>query len=328
MKSTNVVVTGANGFVGQHLCRTLAAEGHRVTGFVRSGAEVSYLKTIRNLNLVVVDDYDDTAQYAGSLRGVDTVVHLAARVHVLHDTATNPLEEFRRVNVVATKRLATVAAAAGVRRCVYVSSIKVNGETTNGHPFEPDDPPRFNDPYGQSKWEAEEALREIAASSGMEWAVVRPPLIYGPGVRGNFLALMNITKRGLPLPFGAIGNRRSLVSVFNCVDLLKTMLNHPRAAGKRFLVKDAEDISTSDLIRQIADGIKRRVYLVPVPTQILMAMGRLVSREELMTRLCSSLVVSTEKTTNELGWIAPMSLAAGITRTCEWFSVAASGRAL
>ena len=281
MKSTHVVVTGANGFVGQHLCRTLAVEGYRVTGFVRSGAEVPYLRTIRNLDLVAVDDYDDTAQYAGSLRDVDTVVHLAARVHVLHDTAINPLEEFRRVNVIATKKLAAMAAAAGVRRCVYVSSIKVNGETTNDHPFEPDDPPQFNDAYGQSKWEAEEALQEIAASSGMEWVIVRPPLIYGPGVRGNFLKLMNITKRGLPLPFGAIGNRRSLVSVFNCVDLLKTMLNHPRAAGKRFLVKDAEDVSTSDLIRYIADGMKRRIYLVPVPAKFLMTMGRLANREDL-----------------------------------------------
>jgi UDP-glucose 4-epimerase len=288
---------------------------------------VSYLKTIRNLDLVAVDDYNDTAKYADSLCGVDKVVHLAARVHVLHDVATNPLEEFRRVNVLTTRRLATVAAAAGVRRCVYVSSIKVNGETTNSHPFEPDDPPQFNDPYGQSKWEAEEALREIATSSGMEWAVVRPPLIYGPGVRGNFLALMNITKKGIPIPLGAIVNRRSLVSVFNCVDLLKTMLNHPRAAGNRFLVKDAEDVSTSDLIRHIAEGMKRRVYLVPVPARLLIAMGRLVSREELMTRLCSNLVVSTEKTKNELEWTAPMSLATGIARTCDWFSVTASGRA-
>lgn len=328
MINTHVLVTGANGFVGRHLCQALAEEGHKITGFVRSDANVSHLNAIPNLTLVAVDNYDNTAEYEKSMRGVDVVVHLAARVHVLHDTAADSLAEFRRVNVANTKMVATTAAAAGVRRCIYVSSIKVNGETTGGRSFEPDDQPGFSDPYGQSKWEAEEVLREISISSGMEWSIVRPPLIYGPGVRGNFLSLMYLLRRGLPLPLGAVKNRRSLVSIFNFVDLLKTMLAHPHAAGQRFLVKDNEDVSTSDLIRHIGEGMNCRVRLVPVPTNLLVATGRLIRCEELMTRLCSSLVVSAEKTRRELDWIAPMSLATGILRTCEWFAVTTSEETL
>lgn len=328
MKKPHVLVTGANGFVGQHLCRALSEEGYHVTGFARSGADVSRLQAMPTVKLVAVDNYNDTAQYERWLHGVDVVVHLAARVHVMHDTSHDPLAEFRKINVENTKMLTTVAAMAGVRRCIYVSSIKVNGEITFDRSFEPDDQPGFSDPYGQSKWEAEEALREIAMSSGMEWTILRPPLIYGPGVRGNFLSLMQTLKRGLPLPFGLVNNRRSLVSVFNCVDLLKTMLEHPRAAGQRYLVKDAEDVSTSDLIRYLASGMGRRPRLLPVPTKALMSASRVFKREDQMLRLCSNLVVSTAKTKNELGWTAPVSLVAGINRTCEWFNIAASGRAI
>ena len=324
MKTDHILVTGANGFVGQHLCRALAEDGRKVTGFVRASANVSQLLHVPGLRLVTVVDYKDTALYEKDLRDVDVVVHLAARAHVMNDTEPDPLAEFRKVNVTNTKMLAMAAAAAGVRRYVYVSSIKVNGEMTDLRSFEADDQPGFVDPYGQSKWEAEEGLREIAVSFGMEWSIVRPPLIYGPGVRGNFRLLLNILRRGLPLPLGAVRNRRSFVSVYNLVDLLKTMLDHPHAAGQRFLVKDAEDVSTSELIRHIAVGMKCPARLVPVPMNLLVMAGRLLRREEVVTRLCSSLVVNTEKTRSELGWIAPMPLATGIGRTCEWFRAAAS----
>lgn len=322
------MITGANGFVGQHLCHVLSEESYRVTGFVRSGADLSRLKAMPTVKLVTVEDYNDAAQYERWLHGIDVVVHLAARVHVMHDTSRDPLAEFRKVNVANTRMLTTVAAKAGVRRCIYVSSIKVNGESTRERSFEPDDEPGFSDPYGQSKWEAEEALREIATGSGMEWTILRPPLIYGPGVRGNFLSLMQSLKKGLPLPFGSVNNRRSVVSVFNCVDLLRIMLEHPQAAGQRYLVKDAEDVSTSDLIRHLASGMGRRPRLLPVPTKVLMSASRVFSWEEQMSRLCSNLVVNTAKTKSELGWIAPVSLVAGINRTCEWFNIAASGGAI
>jgi UDP-glucose 4-epimerase len=302
----------------------LAEEGHVVTGLVRASANLSHLRTVSNLAVLTVDDYDNTASYKQCLRSTDVVVHLAARVHVLNDSAIDPLAAFRRVNVLNTKMLATAAAKAGVKRYIYVSSIKVNGESTNVRSFEADDSPGFSDSYGQSKWEAEEVLREIAGSSEMEWSIVRPPLIYGPNVRGNFLSLMHVVKKKLPIPLGAVNNRRSLVSVFNFADLLKTMIDHPRAAGQIFLVKDSDDISTPDLIRQIAGGMKCHARLVSVPQNCLLIMGRLFRREELMTRLCSNLVVSAEKTKVELGWVPPMSLTAGIGLTCKWFNNAAS----
>jgi nucleoside-diphosphate-sugar epimerase len=324
MKNTRILVTGANGFVGRHLCRTLAAEGHTMTGFVRPGGDVSGMEAIRSLTLVTQVNYGDVGSYARLLGDIDVVVHLAARVHILNDTAPWPLAECRKVNVDITRSLATAAAAAGVRRFVYVSSIKVNGETTESRPFAPDDPPAFVDPYGQSKWEAEEAIHESCAHSGMEWTVVRPPLVYGPGVRGNFLSLLRAVKRGLPLPLGGISNCRSLVSVFNLVDLLKTMLYHPRAAGQRFLVKDPEDVSTAELVRHVALGLHRSARLVPIPANVLAAFGRICGYDEVITRLCASLVVNIEKTRNDLGWVAPMSLVEGIRNTCEWFNTATS----
>lgn len=328
MKADRILVTGANGFVGHHLCASLAAGGYRVRALVRPTADVSRLTHIPSLEINPVRDLSDPNCCGPALRNVDAVVHLAARVHVMQERAADPLAEFRRVNVDSTRTLATLAAAAGVRRFIYVSSVKVNGECTGLNPFAPDDEPGFVDPYGQSKWEAEESLREIASSCAMEWSVLRPPLVYGPGVRGNFLSLMQIVRRGLPLPLGSVKNCRSMVSVFNLVDLLRTMLDHPRAAGQRFLVKDGEDVSTSELVRQLSLGLKRTARLVPIPTALLLRAGRLLGREDIVDRLCSSLVLNTEKTTSTLGWTAPVSFANGIGRTCEWLGLGNSGGAL
>jgi nucleoside-diphosphate-sugar epimerase len=328
VKTSRVLVTGANGFVGQHLCAALTAQGYKVLGAVRPAADVSHLASLRGLELLPVASYDDAASYAWRLRDLDAVVHLAARVHVMREKAPDPLAEFRHVNVETTRALANAAAGAGVRRFIYVSSVKVNGESTGARPFEADDAPGFVDAYGQSKWEAEETLREVASARGMEWSVVRPPLVYGPGVRGNFLALMQLLRRGLPLPLGAVKNSRSMVNVFNLVDLLRTMIEHPDAAGQRFLVKDGEDVSTSQLVRSISAGMMRHARLVPVPTRLLVAAGRLLGRGEAIDRLCSSLVLNTEKTARELGWSAPVSFTSGIGRTCEWFNLSAPGGAL
>jgi UDP-glucose 4-epimerase len=250
---------------------------------------------------------------------VDVVIHLAGRAHVLHDTVANPLHEFRKVNVNATESLALMAAQRGVKRFIYISSIKVNGEVTDGNPFCADDQPGYCGPYGQSKWEAEERLRQIAAEANMEWVVIRPPLVYGPNVRGNFITLMKSVYRRIPLPLGSLHNRRSLVSVYNLSDFLCHLLDHPAAANNRFLVSDPEDISTPDLVRHLAAALHRSPRIVCCPSAILHFAGSLLGKEEAIQRLCSSLVVDREKAKKHLGWRAPMSIDCALDLTAEWF---------
>jgi nucleoside-diphosphate-sugar epimerase len=314
-----VLVTGANGFIGQHVCRALAEEGKEVIGCLRNRTEASALNAIPGVRVQIVSSLDAEAEMAPVLASCDAVVHLAGRAHIMHDTAPDPLAEFRRVNVGMTAALATMAARAGIRRFLLASSIKVNGEATNGRPFCADDPPAYCDPYGQSKWEAEEKLREIADASGMEWVAVRPPLVYGPGVRANFFALLRAVYRGVPLPMGGVHNRRSLVSVYNLSDFISCALTHPAAAGNRFFVADAEDISTPELIRAIARSMNRTARLLPIPESILRAAASALGRRALVKRLCSSLTVDREKAKTLLGWTAPLALDAGLSRTAEWF---------
>jgi UDP-glucose 4-epimerase len=255
-----------------------------------------------------------------ALAGADAVIHLAGRAHVMHETAADPLAEFRSVNVAGTEQVCACAANAGVRRFIYLSSIKVNGEETAGSPFQADDQPHFSDFYGQSKWEAEQRLRAIAEEAGMEWVCVRPPLVYGPGVRGNFLSLMKILSRGVPLPLRGIHNKRSLVSVYNLCDFLERVMVHPGAANQRFLVKDQEDISTVELIRYLAAVLGKEPRLLWVPAGALTLVGKLLHREDAIHRLCSSLLVSTDKAKERLGWRAPMPVMAGLKATGTWFS--------
>lgn len=229
------------------------------------------------------------------LADVDAVVHLAARVHVMRDRSADPLSEFRKVNVHAAAALAAQAARAGVRRFLYVSSIKVNGEATPVGEFHADDPPGYVDPYGQSKWEAEQSLEEVAAAAGMDWLVVRPTLVYGPGVQGNFLSLLRCVHRGLPLPLGRVRNRRSLVSVYNLVDLLARAIDHPAAAGQRLLVKDAERCVDRRVGRSHGTCLRSRTPSAPVPTSLLSHSAKLLRQEGVAQRLFGSLVVNTDK---------------------------------
>ena len=237
----------------------------------------------------------------------------------MRETAEDPLAEFRKVNVEGSAQLAALAARAGVRRLVYLSSIKVNGEATDARWFGPDDPPAYGDAYGQSKWEAEQKVAKIAGAHDMEWVVVRPPLVFGPSVRGNFLSLIRAVERGVPLPVGSIRNCRSLVSVYNLVDLLEKTLDHPQAHANRFLVKDPEDLSTGELVRRLAHALHRGPRLVPVPAALLRRAGQLMGRETTIHRLCSSLVLDTSKTADLLHWRAPVPLDQGLERTCAWF---------
>jgi len=240
----------------------------------------------------------------------------------MHDPAADPLAEFRRVNVALTLNLARQAASLGVRRFVFVSSVKVNGESTPvGQPFTPDDQPRPQDPYGVSKFEAEQALMRLAGVSGMEVVILRPVLVYGPGVKANFQAMMHWLRKGVPLPLGALDNRRSLLALDNLVDCIITCLHHPAAANQTFLVSDGEDLTVPTLLRRTAAAFDQRARLVPVPLFVLRAGGRVLGREGIVQRLCDSLQVDITKTRRLLGWEPPVSIDAALKATAQQYRV-------
>jgi nucleoside-diphosphate-sugar epimerase len=284
-----------------------------------------------NVRTLALGDLSEPFDWRGALAEAEAevVIHLAARVHVMKDNALDPLGEFRRVNVQATARLAEQAAAAGVRRLVYVSSIKVNGEATPLlRPFRADDPPHPMDPYGLSKWEAEQAVRQVGADSGLEVVVVRPPLVYGPGVRANFRSMMKWLHRGVPLPFGAIDNRRSLVALDNLCDLLATCARHSAAAGQTFLAGDGVDLSTAELLERLGRALGRPARLVRVPVSILQGAFRLAGMGDVGNRLCASLRVDIGKARELLGWQPPIGLDEGLARAAQAFLAEENGAAV
>ena len=253
-----------------------------------------------------------------ALTGSHIVIHLAARVHVMNDTATNSLEAYRRVNVQGTLNLARQAAAIGVRRFLFLSSIKVNGEATQpSHPFAADEAPAPLDDYGISKMEAEQGLREIAVETGMEVVIIRPPLVYGPGVKANFASMMRWLRRGVPLPLGAIQNQRSLVALDNLVDLVVTCLTHPAAANQTFLVSDGEDVSTTELLRRMGKAMQCPAHLIPVPARLLKGAAALLGKQDVAQRLCNSLQVDIQKTRQLLGWNPPLTLDQGLKKAAD-----------
>jgi nucleoside-diphosphate-sugar epimerase len=310
-----VLVTGAAGFIGQALCRRLERDGFIVRRSVR---EVPKEAGSSGTDVVVLHDASGGEAISAAMRDVDAVVHLAARVHVMKDTAADPLQEFRRVNCLWTERLIERAAAEGVRRFVYMSSVKVNGEWTTT-PFTEADTPHPEDPYGLSKWEAEQIIARVSARSGIEAVIVRSPLVYGSGVGGNFLSLLKMIRRGIPLPLGAVRNKRSLVFRDNLVDALATCLRDPRATGQTYLVSDGEDLSTPDLIRRIGRAMGVSVRLWPVPVSLLRFFGALVGRQGVVGRLTDNLQIDASKLRRELGWSPPWSVDRGIEETVDWF---------
>jgi nucleoside-diphosphate-sugar epimerase len=295
------IVTGANGFIGRALCATAVAHGYRVRGAVRR----STCHLPCGVEPALVGDLASDTNWAKVLDGGYAIVHTAARVHVMQDSVADPLAEFRRVNVAGTLRLARQAANAGVRRFLFISSIKVNGAETFDVPFTADDTPAPDSPYAISKQEAELGLRQIAEETGLEVVTIRPPLVFGPGASGNFDALLRHVARGVPLPLGAIHNQRSLVALDNLVDLMMTCLHHPAAPNQVFLVSDGEDLSTTALLRRTAAALGRPARLIPVPARVLRAAARVSGQTDLAQRLCGSLQVSITKTRERLGW-APM----------------------
>lgn len=309
-----ILVTGPDGFVGSRLCARLIKEGCAVRG-----AQFAPAPLPEGCEPVIVGDLAAVQNWSEVLQGIEYVVHLAARVHIMNDRADNPLEAFRHVNVEGTRKLAEAAVRAGVKRFVFISTIKVLGEATPDRPFSADDRPLTDDPYGQSKLEAEQLLMQIARTGGMQVTIVRPPLVYGPGVRANFLKLLSAVHKGIPLPFGLVKNRRSLVSVDNLVDFLTLCLMHPQAANEAFLVSDGRDLSTAELVRLIAGAMNRRAALLPLPPSLMKLAGSLLGRRAEVDRLCGSLTVDIAKNRNLLGWTPPVSVEAGLQETARWF---------
>lgn len=300
-----IAVTGANGFVGAAVVAALA----------RSGRAVRPLGRAPGADMVAVGDIGPDTDWSQALQGVTCVIHCAARVHVMKETQADALAAFRSVNAAGTQRLAEQAATAGVKRLVLVSSVKVNGEATQpGMPFRASDAPAPQDAYGQSKWEAEQALWAVCQSTGLEGVVVRPPLVYGPGVRANMARLMKLVASGLPLPLGGIRNRRSLVALDNLSDLLVRCTDHPEAAGRSFLVSDGEDLSTPDLIRQMAQAMGRSARLLSIPTSLLRLGARITGQQAEVARLVDSLQVDLTPTRDTLGWAPPVSVLEGLQK--------------
>jgi nucleoside-diphosphate-sugar epimerase len=315
MTARTMLVTGASGFVGQLLSAELLSRGHTVRVVLRdsgfsppSGATVSKISSI-----------DAETDWTSALRGVGTVIHLAARVHVMKDVSADPLAEFRKVNLHGTENLARQAAGAGIKRLVYVSSIKVNGENTEEAPYTESDAADPKDPYGISKWEAEQVLHRIAQETGLEVVIVRPPLVYGPGVKGNFISLFKAIDKGLPLPLAGARNARSLVYVGNLVDALIACATDPQAAGQTYLVSDGGAVSTAELVREIARALKRQDRSFYFPPAILHGLAGLLGKTAQVDRLFGSLRVDSSKLTQQLNWTPPYSLQQGLAETARWY---------
>lgn len=306
-----IVVTGANGFVGSHLCRALQSRGMAYRAVVREGAQAPP----GTADLVRLPSLDAHTDWATVLQNASTVIHLAARVHQLQDTSADPLQAFRATNLHATLQLARCAQKMGVQRFIFVSTVKVLGEeTAPGRPFHASDPAQPQDAYATSKHEAEQALRALAAGGSMELVIVRPPLVYGPGVRANFASLVRVVRRGIPLPLACVHNLRSLVGIDNLVDLLLRCIQHADAGGQTFLVSDGHDLSTPDLVRQVAAALGQPARLWPVPLTGLQLAGRLTGRQAAVQRLCSSLQVDISATCQQLQWSPPVSVLEGLRR--------------
>jgi nucleoside-diphosphate-sugar epimerase len=309
-----VLVTGASGFVGKVLCESLAAAGYIVRAALRKDGSVNSAV----LERVVVGDIGGNTDWMSALIGVDFVIHAAARAHVLHDSLQNTTRYFS-TNVEGTRKLAQASALAGIRRFIFVSSIKVNGEETTDRGFTAADVPQPRDAYGESKWRAEMALTQIRERSGMQACVVRCPLVYGPGVRANFFRLMRWVDQGRPLPLGSIENNRSLVSIWNLCDILVNLLENSAAPGRTWMVADGHDLSTPDLVREIGVAMGRRTRLVRVPVAVLKFLGAVSGRKQEVARLCGSLQVDLTGTRRDLCWEPPITVHEALARTVAWY---------
>lgn len=294
-----ILITGSTGFVGQALVCELGGKPYQLTSAVRRYSE----ELPKSVKQFFIGDIQPETVWSEALKDISVVVHLAARVHIMKDDSDDPLEAFRSINTKATRNLARQAAESGVKRFIFLSSIKVNGEfSAAGKPFCPEDPYIPSDPYGLSKYEAEKGLLEIASQTGMEVVIIRPPLVYGPGVKGNFLQMIRWVSKGIPLPLGAMRSQRSLVALDNLISLISLCIDHPAASGETFLVSDDKDITTTYLLKQIGTAVGKPARLLPLSQGFLIAVLNSFGQRAIAQRLCASLQVDISKTKDLLDW--------------------------
>jgi len=311
-----VFITGATGFIGRALCVKMLEKGWTVLGAFRNKSSGGNLPVgVEGIQIENIENYDNAHK---DLEGVDTVIHLAGRAHVMNDTAIDRLDVFNKINVVGTERLARTAAMKGVKKFIFLSSIKVNGESSSS-PYSEKDAPMPQDPYGVSKYEAEQVLKGVAAKTGLREVILRPPLVYGPGVKANFYSLIKLVASGLPLPLEGIHNCRSFIYIGNLVDAIFTSVIHHKAAGETFMVSDCKDISTPDLIRLIASAMGKRASLFSLSPVLLKASAKIIGKSEEIERLIGSLFVDTGKIRELLGWEPPFTLEEGIEETIRCY---------
>lgn len=308
---TKVLITGATGFVGGEVARRLNIDGVSVIAPVRNPSSCGLLP----MEMPVIGNLDGETKWNTALRNVDIVVHCAARAHVTKDEFPDPLAEYRLVNVEGTLNLARQAVKAGIKRFVYISSIKVNGERTlKNSPFSADDACAPEDPYGISKMEAEKGLQDLSIETGLEVVIIRPPLVYGAGVKGNFARMAELVSKEVPLPLGSVDNRRTLVAIDNLVDLIITCIWHPKASNQVFMAGDGEDLSTTELLHRLSKAMGKRSRLLPIPPKLLMLGATLLGRRSIAQRLLGSLQVDISKARELLGWNPPVTVDEGLKR--------------
>lgn len=310
---SSILVTGTNGFIGRNLCKELLYRGWQVKGVVRSTSKNDLPVGVEPIE---VETIDHVVQWGDILSKIDVVIHLAARVHILKEIEDNPIYEFRKINVLGTERLASASACAGVKRLIFISSIGVNGESTNGNFFLEEDSPNPSNAYALSKWEAEQVLHKVAQDTAkLDIVVLRPPLVYGMNAPGNFDRLIRLIKSGMPLPFNRLKNKRSLIYIDNLVDAIIKCIEHPDAANQTFLVSDGQDVSTPELIRMIARAMGKKAILFQCPVSLLKMAGKVSGKSAEVERLVNSLQIDSTKIRKTLNWTPPFTMEEGILET-------------
>ena len=312
------LITGATGFIGHAVCEQLLARGWQVKGTIRSSSQDG-VGLPEGVIPCSVDSLGPGTDWRKALSGIEMIVHLAARVHIMKDTSEDSLVEFRQVNTHATERLARMAAQMGARRFVFLSTIKVNGEDSGDRAFNEEDALNPQDNYALSKLEAEQALRRVAEETGLDVVILRSPMVYGPGVKGNFLRLIQVVQRGIPLPLASVHNRRSVIFLGNLVEVVISCMTHPQAKGKTYLVGDDEQLSTAELISRTARALGKSARLWPFPVELLRYAAMLLGKSAEADKLLNSLLVDSSKIRSELGWKPHFSLDEGLSVTARWF---------